>query len=235
MEFKDRIKSLMIERGITRAHLAKILDKSESAIRAWEVERSKPDVDTLIILAKYFKCTTDYLLGLCDYRSIEEKKDISTLCESLESAITKVDSGKEFLESLVQFIELALQRNHVFIATAYLSIAKCFISPLRELFKLQDEFTETKSFNFASFADCYSILSTATTMSKKNVHLMSSYPLPWLMNLAAEYGSDIDEKLVKIFFEAYHNKGIESIPDLWSSTTEIMQTLVSNPTAEATN
>ena len=72
MEFKDRIKAIRNERGLTQTQLASQLGKGESAIRMWEIGRSKPDADTLIKLADYFGCTTDYLLGLSEYRNLEE-------------------------------------------------------------------------------------------------------------------------------------------------------------------
>ena len=64
MEFKDRIKALRNEKNLTQTQLASYLDKGESAVRMWEIARSKPDVDTLIKLSQYFECSTDYLLGL---------------------------------------------------------------------------------------------------------------------------------------------------------------------------
>jgi len=73
MEFKDRIKILRTEKDITTTQLANIIEKTDSAIRAWEYGRTKPDCDTLIKLATYFDCTTDYLLGLSEWRNREAK------------------------------------------------------------------------------------------------------------------------------------------------------------------
>ncbi|MCL2367648.1 MAG: helix-turn-helix domain-containing protein, partial [Oscillospiraceae bacterium] len=108
MEFKDRIKALRVERNMTQSQVAAMLGKSEGAVRAWEIERSKPDIDTLIILAEYFKCTTDYLLGLSDYRNSEEKKEIESLSKDLDEVIAKIDNGRGLLEDLVQFLNLVL-------------------------------------------------------------------------------------------------------------------------------
>jgi len=73
MELKDRLKSLRLQENITATQLAAQINKGESAVRMWEIGRSKPDVDTLIKLAKYFNCTTDFLLGLSEYMNEEDK------------------------------------------------------------------------------------------------------------------------------------------------------------------
>jgi|GEM_PF-2832106 Predicted transcriptional regulators len=66
MEFKDRIRDLRTERGMTQTQLAAVLNKSDSAVRMWETGRSKPDADTAIKLSKMFNCSMDYLFGLTD-------------------------------------------------------------------------------------------------------------------------------------------------------------------------
>lgn len=66
MEFLDRIRFMRTKNNMTQAQLAVIVDKGEGAIRAWETGRAKPDADTLIILAKHFNVSTDFLLGLSD-------------------------------------------------------------------------------------------------------------------------------------------------------------------------
>ncbi|MDR2649048.1 MAG: helix-turn-helix transcriptional regulator [Clostridiales bacterium] len=68
MEFKERIKEIRTEKSLTHTQLASILDKSEAAVRAWESGRTKPDADTLIRLAEYFRCSADFMLGLSDRR-----------------------------------------------------------------------------------------------------------------------------------------------------------------------
>jgi len=64
IEFKDRLKELRLFKGMTQAEVAEKFGKSESAIRMWELGKSKPDADTLIEVSKEFGCSTDYLLGL---------------------------------------------------------------------------------------------------------------------------------------------------------------------------
>ena len=79
MEFSDVLRSLRESRKLSAAQLAGAFEKSEGAIRMWETGRSKPDADTLIKLAQYFNCTTDYLLGLSEYRNTTERTQLETL------------------------------------------------------------------------------------------------------------------------------------------------------------
>ena len=74
MEFKERLKQLRTERDIPVTQLAAKLEKTEGAIRMWETGKSKPDIDSLAQLAQIFDCTTDYLLGLADFKNAEQQK-----------------------------------------------------------------------------------------------------------------------------------------------------------------
>ncbi len=48
---------------LTQEQMAEILDIKRARYNAWENEISKPDLGTLVKIAKYHKVTTDYLLG----------------------------------------------------------------------------------------------------------------------------------------------------------------------------
>ena len=65
--FKEKIVELRKEKGLTQQKLAEDLGFSRSAVTEWEVRGKEPSFDTLILIAKYFGVTTDYLLGLEDY------------------------------------------------------------------------------------------------------------------------------------------------------------------------
>lgn len=64
--FFERLKELRIERGITQAQLSKATGLSRSVIGYWESGKKHPTSTAIITLAKYFKVSTDYLLGLSD-------------------------------------------------------------------------------------------------------------------------------------------------------------------------
>lgn len=62
--FAERVKDLREEKGLSMQALAKDLKVSSSSIFRWENDQSDIKASQLIMLAKYFNVTTDYLLGL---------------------------------------------------------------------------------------------------------------------------------------------------------------------------
>jgi len=94
MEFKDILRKLRTEKGDTVNHLATVLKKSDSAIRMWETGKAKPDADTLIELSTYFSCNADYLLGLQDYKTLENE-DIGNLLGLSDRAIENIRNIKK--------------------------------------------------------------------------------------------------------------------------------------------
>ena len=51
------------EKGLTQKELADILEMNFKKIGAWEQFRAEPNIADLILLANYFCCTTDELIG----------------------------------------------------------------------------------------------------------------------------------------------------------------------------
>jgi len=62
----ERLQTIRYERGLSQAYLAKKLGISATTVNAWETATSKPHVEFVIKLAKFFNVTTDYLLGMDD-------------------------------------------------------------------------------------------------------------------------------------------------------------------------
>lgn len=88
-----RIKELREQNGLTQTFLAKKLGLSRSAINAWEMGVSVPSTQYLMELARLFKVSADYLLGI----DTAEKVDISHL-NSTE---------KEIIYSLLRYFRYA--------------------------------------------------------------------------------------------------------------------------------
>jgi len=61
--FAQRFKELRIQRDLSQAQMATILSASPSTIGMYEQGRRKPDVETIVHIARFFNVTTDYLLG----------------------------------------------------------------------------------------------------------------------------------------------------------------------------
>lgn len=62
--FAERLKELRIEKGLSIQALAKNIKISSSSLCRWENNQADVKGSQLIILAKYFKVSSDYLLGL---------------------------------------------------------------------------------------------------------------------------------------------------------------------------
>ena len=60
----DTIKQLRENAGFSQAVLAKKLNVTRSAVNAWEMGLSVPTTQYVVDMAKLFRVSTDYLLGL---------------------------------------------------------------------------------------------------------------------------------------------------------------------------
>lgn len=65
-KFAERLKELREERGLSQSEFSKKLDISDACISRWENKLRIPNIDSVIILCRFFGCTADYLIGLED-------------------------------------------------------------------------------------------------------------------------------------------------------------------------
>lgn len=65
-EFKDRLKELREERGLSMKELGLKIGVSDAAVCKWENGVSEPKITYVLRLAKFFECSTDFLLGVTD-------------------------------------------------------------------------------------------------------------------------------------------------------------------------
>ena len=66
MKFGERLKDLRIAKGLSQMQLAIELNISQSAIAKWDLGKVEPTAAAIILVAKYFNDTTDYMLGVTD-------------------------------------------------------------------------------------------------------------------------------------------------------------------------
>ena len=66
MKFQERIKELRLQNNMSQMELARATGISQSAIAKWELGKTEPTATAIIILAKFFGETTDYILGVTD-------------------------------------------------------------------------------------------------------------------------------------------------------------------------
>lgn len=63
-KFKDNLKLLRLEKQLGQVELARELGVSKGIISLWENGLREPNMFSLITLAKFFKVSIDYLVGL---------------------------------------------------------------------------------------------------------------------------------------------------------------------------
>ena len=94
------MKSLRENKGLTQVQLADLVNLSQQTIGHYEVDRAKPDLETLKKFADIFNCTTDYLLGKSIVRNpidtIAARHDRD---EYTEEELEDIEKFKEFVRS----------------------------------------------------------------------------------------------------------------------------------------
>lgn len=66
MEFRDRLKLLRKSKNLSQKELGAVLSYNHSTIASYESGRNRPSYEDLIEIARHFKVSTDYLLGVTD-------------------------------------------------------------------------------------------------------------------------------------------------------------------------
>lgn len=74
----ERIETLRKQHNLTQSALAKILGVTRSGVNAWEMGISVPSTQYIVELSRYFKVSSDYLLGIDSTSTL----DVSGLTDS---------------------------------------------------------------------------------------------------------------------------------------------------------
>lgn len=64
--FGEKLKELRIEKGLTQKEVAQALSISIPTLSHWECNYQEPSFNDLKTLCRFFKVSSDYLLGLED-------------------------------------------------------------------------------------------------------------------------------------------------------------------------
>ena len=149
----DRIKYIRTNKGITQDTLAKVVYKSRQEINYFENSTRKPDIETLVSIAKYLDVSLDYLCGLnniekpnAEYQAISSMLGLNaSAIEILELSLPKesintiFDNDRDSVSYLFEEIE------------NYKSDIRAF-NKLDKNNKLNATFTKvTKDLSFAKF------------------------------------------------------------------------------------
>lgn len=65
-KFSNRLKELMAEKSVNTIQLQKTTNITNQAISLWLAEKREPKLYYLWVLADYFNCSIDYLVGRTD-------------------------------------------------------------------------------------------------------------------------------------------------------------------------
>lgn len=83
VDFGNTLKILRIQHNLTQSQLSQKLGLTKSVISAYENGIRMPSYDVLIAIARLFKVTTDYLLGIENKQEIDlsglSKEEIDAL------------------------------------------------------------------------------------------------------------------------------------------------------------
>lgn len=63
-KFSERLKELREENNLTQVELSKKINISTACINRWEKGLRVPNIDSIILLCKFFNCSAGYLIGL---------------------------------------------------------------------------------------------------------------------------------------------------------------------------
>ena len=79
--FATRLRGLMEKQDTTHQQLADILNVSRQAVSSYYFGKRQPNFQKLIEIAEYFNVSTDYLLGVSEFRNYDEIKEIKQSTE----------------------------------------------------------------------------------------------------------------------------------------------------------
>lgn len=64
--FCERLKELRTEKGLSQDQLAKKIGLTHTAIGLWELGKRVPNLNAVIMLAKFFEVSLGYMAGIED-------------------------------------------------------------------------------------------------------------------------------------------------------------------------
>lgn len=125
MKLSEKIIKLRKEKGLSQEELGNAINVSRQAISKWESEQTKPDIDKLKEISKFFNVSFDYLLN----DDCDEIKEIKTE-EKIEINSSKnTKKNKNFILKILLvfiFIYLAFSLYKFILLFRYYKIADSF-------------------------------------------------------------------------------------------------------------
>lgn len=115
MKFKDRLKELRLEMGITQKELATIVGVGRTTISEYESGKIVPSQQKLLKIAEYFGVSVDYLTGVSNAphnqqpkQEIRLEKFVENLMKLVETKTTTI-YGKPLNDYNAEIIKVEIQ------------------------------------------------------------------------------------------------------------------------------
>lgn len=113
MEFKDVLKKLRKERGLSQTELASKLGVSYSLIGMYETGNRKPSYEMLEAIGDYFNVSTDYLQGRetgSEYYMDPEVAELAQQLKDRPELKVLFDASKDITKEDIQFVIDMIER-----------------------------------------------------------------------------------------------------------------------------
>lgn len=74
MKYTDRIRALREDRDLTQAAVAELLHVGQKTYSDYELGKTRLPLDSLLLLAKYYNVSVDYISGASDIKAAYPQK-----------------------------------------------------------------------------------------------------------------------------------------------------------------
>lgn len=89
--FSERLREARIKRNFTQKDISEAVGISQQYYNRFEKNKGEPNLETLFLIAKLLRVTSDYLIGLTDYADVKTAEDaISKRVSALEKTVRDV-------------------------------------------------------------------------------------------------------------------------------------------------
>lgn len=121
----ERITSLLESRGVTQKDLATVVGVHQNVISYWCRSVRMPGAEQIVVMAKYFNVSSDYLLGLSDEETVDQ--DIQSVCSMTGLSAKSVNAIIQLMksdpsipgdDSISRAVNMVLSTPHVLNALA---------------------------------------------------------------------------------------------------------------------
>lgn len=94
MTIGDRLRNLRIKNNLGQKEIAAILEMSITGYSSYENDSRRPSLDSIIKLSKFYRVSSDYILGI-DEKTNLNKDDILKQLKSLRRQISELEKHIE--------------------------------------------------------------------------------------------------------------------------------------------